>query len=145
MTVVFDAEPLVAFAFDGPGAETVEAWLGRVYDGDRAGYVATVTLAEVRYVAARKATVERADTHIRRLRELGVQPYDIDGLWQSASTLKAEYTLSVGDAYAVAAAAALGDKRERVTLLVGGDDDFDAFEADSDFAPRIEWFRTESV
>ncbi|MFC7041469.1 type II toxin-antitoxin system VapC family toxin [Halonotius sp. GCM10025705] len=59
MTVVFDAEPLIAFAFDEPGAEAVEEWLDRVYDGDRAGYVATITLAEVRYVAARKASPSR--------------------------------------------------------------------------------------
>jgi PIN domain. len=145
MTVVFDAEPVLAFAFDEPGAETVEDWLDRVYDGDRAGYIGTITLAEVQYVAARKASAEQADAHIRRLRELGVQPYDIDGCWRTASELKADYTLSLGDAYAVATAAALGDEGERVTLLVGADDDYDAFEAADDFQHRIERFRTEAA
>ena len=88
MTVVFDAEPLVAFAFDEPGAATVEEWLDRVYDGDRAGYVATITLAEVRYIAARKASPEQADAHIRRLRELGLTEYEIDDCWRTASELK---------------------------------------------------------
>ena len=32
MTVVFDAEPLLAFAFDEPGAEAVDGWLDRVYE-----------------------------------------------------------------------------------------------------------------
>ena len=144
MTVVFDAEPLVAFAFDEPGAETVEDWLDRVYDGDRAGYVATVTLAEVRYVAARKATVEQADAHIRRLRELGLSEYEVDGLWRTAAELKRRHALAVGDAYAVAAAVDL-DADEDVTLLVGADDDFDAVENDPDRQHLIERFRTDAA
>ena len=144
MTVVFDAEPLVAFAFDEPGAETVEDWLDRVYDGDRAGYVATVTLAEVRYVAARKASPEQADAHIRRLRELGLSEYEVDGLWRPAAELKRRHALAVGDAYAVAAAADL-DADEDVTLLVGADDDFDAVENDPDRQHLIERFRTDAA
>jgi ribonuclease VapC len=144
MMVVFDAEPLVAFAFDEPGAETVEDWLDRVYDGDRAGYVATVTLAEVRYVAARKATVEQADAHIRRLQELGLSEYEVDGLWRTAAELKRRHALAVGDAYAVAAAADL-DADEDVTLLVGADDDFDAVENDPDRQHLIERFRTDAA
>ena len=145
MTVVFDAEPLVAFAFDEPGAEAVEEWLDRVYDGDRAGYVATITLADVRYIAARKASPEEADAHIRRLREVGLTEYEIDDCWQTASELKRKYALAVGDAYAVAAAAALDPDRERVTLLVGADDDFDAVENDPDRQQLIERFRTEAA
>ena len=144
MTVVFDAEPLVAFAFDEPGAATVEEWLDRVYDGDRAGYVATVTLAEVRYVAARKASPEQADAHIRRLRELGLSEYEVDGLWRTAAELKRRHALAVGDAYAVAAAADL-DADEDVTLLVGADDDFDAVENDPDRQHLIERFRTDAA
>ena len=144
MTVVFDAEPLVAFAFDEPGAETVEDWLDRVYDGDRAGYVATVTLAEVRYVAARKASPEQADAHIRRLRELGLSEYEVDGLWRTAAELKRRHALAIGDAYAVAAAVDL-DADENVTLLVGADDDFDAVENDPDRQHLIERFRTDAA
>ena len=144
MTVVFDAEPLLAFAFDEPGAEAVEEWLDRVYDGDRAGYVATITLAEVRYIAARKASPEEADAHIRRLRELGLTEYEINDCWQTASELKRKYALAVGDAYAVAAAVDL-DADEEVTLLVGADNDFDAVENDPDLQHLIERFRTESV
>lgn len=143
MTVVFDAEPLLAFAFDEPGAEAVEAWLDRVYDGDRAGYVATVTLAEFRYVAARTASPEAADAHIRRLQELGLTAYEIDNCWQTVAELKRRHTISLGDAYAVAAAIDLDS--EGVTLLVGADDDFDAIEADDELQCRIERFRSESV
>ena len=145
MTVVFDAGPLLAFAFDEPGAEAVEGWLDRVYDGDRAGYVATITLADVRYIAARKASPEEADAHIRRLLELGLTECEIDDCWQTASELKRKYALAVGDAYAVAAAVDLDADGERVTLLVGADDDFDAVENDPDRQQLVERFRTESV
>jgi len=145
MTVVFDAEPLIAFAFDEPGAATVEEWLDRVYDGDRAGYVATITLAEVRYIAARKASPEQADAHIRRLREVGLTEYEIDDCWRTASELKRKHALAVGDAYAVAAAVDLDGDCERVTLLVGADDDFGDLEATDDFQHLIERFRTEAV
>ena len=145
MTVVFDAEPLIAFAFDEPGAEAVEEWLDRVYDGDRAGYVATITLAEVRYIAARKASPEEADAHIRRLLELGLAEYEIDDCWQTVAELRRKHALALGDAYAVAAAAALDADRERVTLLVGADDDFDAVENDPDRQQLIERFRTEAA
>jgi len=145
MTVVFDAEPLIAFAFDEPGAEAVEEWLDRVYDGDRAGYVATITLAEVQYIAARKASPEQADAHIRRLRELGLTEYEIDDRWRTVAELKRKHALAVGDAYAVAAAADLATDREGVTLLVGADDDFDAIEGDNEFEPGIERFRTEAA
>jgi len=142
MTVVFDAEPLLAFAFDEPGAE---AGLDRVYDGDRAGYVATITLADVRYIAARKASPEEADAHIRRLRELGLTEYEIDDCWQTVAELRRQHALALGDAYVVAAAVDLDGDSKGVTLLVGADDDFDAVENDPDLQHLFERFRTESV
>jgi len=80
MTVVFDAEPLLAFAFDEPGAGEVERWLDHVYDGELDGYVSTINLAEFRYIAVRKASPEQADAHINDLRDMGVTEYNIDGL-----------------------------------------------------------------
>jgi len=144
MTVVFDAEPLVAFAFDEPGADVVEEWLTRVYDGDP-GYVSTITLAEFRYIAARKSSAEAADAHLSQLRELGLTEYPIDDLWQAASTLKLDHAPSVGDAYAAAAAADLATEGEEITLLVGADADWEAFVADADFAPQIERFRADAA
>lgn len=145
MTVVFDAEPLLAFSFDEPGADVVERWLDRVYDGDCAGYVATINLVEFRYVAGRKVSLANADAHIDALRDMGVTPYGIDDLWERASELKAVYGPSIGDAYAVAVAADLAADREDVTLLVGADDDFDAFEETAEYRDLIERFRDHSV
>lgn len=146
MTVVFDAEALLAFSFDEQGAGEVERWLDRVYDGELDGYISTINLAEFRYIAAREASVEKADAQIDDLRDMGVTEYTIDDLWKTASDLKATYRPSIGDAYAVAAARDLDNDDERdVTLLVGADDDYDVFEDTEGFENLIERFRTESA
>ena len=141
MTVILDAEPLLAFSFDEQGAREFERWLDRVYDGDVDGYISTINLAEFRYIAARKASTEQADEHIDALRDMGVAEYNIDGLWKVASELKATYNPSIGDAYAIAAAEHLDNSDERdVTLLVGADDDYDVFEDDERVNHLIERF-----
>lgn len=142
MTVVFDAEPLLAFAFNEPGAGEVERWLDLVYDGEVDGYIATINLTEFRYVATRNASAEQADSHIHALRDMGLSEYNIDGLWEAASELKATYSPSIGDAYAVAATKDLDNNSQRdTTLLVGADDDYDVFETESAFEHLIERFR----
>lgn len=146
MTAVFDAEPLLAFSFDEPGAGEVEHWLDRVYDGDLDGYISTINLAEFRYIAARKTSVEKADSHIQDLRDMGVTEYNIDALWEGASELKAAYSLAIGDAYAVAAAKELDTEDGRnVTLLVGADDDYDVLADTEGFDHLIERFRNEAA
>lgn len=146
MSVVFDAEPLLAFSFDEQGAEEVERWLDRVYDGERDGYVSTINLAEFRYVATREASAERADAHITALRDMGLTEYAIDDLWEVASDLKAAYSPSLGDAYAIAAAKNIDDDTEGdVTLLVGADDDYDVFENEAGFGHLIERYRDDSL
>lgn len=149
MTVVFDTEPLLAFAFDEPGAEVVEQWLDRVYDGELNGYVSSLNLAEFRYVAIRKSSRSQADEYIESLLDMGVDTYDVDDLWKIASNLKADYGIAIGDAYAVATAVSneldLSNGGEDVTLLVGADDDYDALEDKDGFTPRIERFRHDSA
>jgi predicted nucleic acid-binding protein len=144
MKVLFDAEPLLAFAFDEPGADAVEGMLEDVYDGDVDGCVTTVNLAEFRYVAARLRSAERADAHIADLERLGVAEYGIDGVWRRASNVKAEHGLPLGDAYAVAAAEAEDAAGNGVTLVVGADDDYDELEGTEEFGHLIERFREES-
>ena len=143
MTVVFDAEPLLAFSFDEPGASDVERWLDRVYDGDCDGYISTINLAEFRYVATRNSSLEQADAQIDALADMGVTTYDVDDLWKPTAALKATYSPSIGDAYALATARRLDTDDERdVTLLVGADDDYDVFETTDGFEHLIERFRT---
>jgi len=67
---------------------------------------------------------------------MGVKEYAVDSLWKRVSELKTEYTVALGDAYALAAAEDLGG-----TLLVGADDDYDVFVDDEVFGDLIERFR----
>ena len=143
MTVVFDAEPLLAFAFDEPGARDVEGYLDRVYDNEVDGRITTVNLAEFRYVAVRKTSAVAADAHIEDLREIGVTEYGVDDLWSAVSDLKTAYNPALGDAYAVAAATEIAADGTDTTLLVGADDDYDVFEQEDEFEGLIERFRTE--
>jgi predicted nucleic acid-binding protein len=144
MTVIFDAEALLAFSFNEQGAGEVKRWLDYVYDGELDGYISTINLAELRYIAARKTSPGQADSHVRALRDMGVAEYSIDGLWKAASELKATHNPSIGDAYAVAAADDLdNDDGRDVTLLVGADDDYDVFADNERFKHLIERFREE--
>ena len=145
MTVIFDAEPLVAFAFDEPGAEAVEDILDDVYDGETDGYVTTINLAEFRYIATRLSSPERADAHIEDLKQMGVTEYRIDDVWELASDLKTTYSPSLGDAYAVAATKQEDNDGNDVTLLIGAYDDYDDFEEEEEFKHLIERFRDEPV
>ena len=138
MNVLFDAEPLLAFAFDEPGADAVEEVLESVYDGDVDGYVTTVNLAEVRYVAARLSSPKRADEHVAGLKRMDVREYGVDDLWKRVANIKRNHTLALGDAYALAAAAAENEAGNEVTLLVGADDDYDELERGAEFGELIE-------
>jgi predicted nucleic acid-binding protein len=146
MTVVFDTEALLAFAFDEPGTDVVEGWLDRVYDDEVRGCVTTVNLAEFRYVAARKTSMSRADGHIQDLLDIGLSEHGVDSLWRAVSTIKATYSPALGDAYAVAAASEIdGHESAETTLLVGADDDYDRFEATDEFGHLLERFRDDAA
>ncbi|GAB3029633.1 type II toxin-antitoxin system VapC family toxin [Natronobiforma cellulositropha] len=132
-TIVFDAEPLVAYLDDEPGSDVVEAWIDRVASGEIDGYVSPVTKTEVLYVGSRVGfRPDDVRASLGRLEELGVAVYDARECWESAAALKEAYAMALGDAYALATAAAVGG-----TLLVGADDDFDGLEDD------VERFRDE--
>jgi hypothetical protein len=76
---------------------------------------------------------------------MGVTEYDVDDLWEVASDLKAAYSPSIGDAYAIATATDLDSEERNVTLPVGADDDYDAFEVEAGFEHLVERFRDEPV
>jgi predicted nucleic acid-binding protein len=118
--VVFDAEPLVAHADDEPGSDAVEEYLNAVAAEDTAGYACCVNLAEIRYTLARKYDRTTADDYLDWLSNLGIETVDVGDTWTEASEYILRYNPALGDAFALAAAEAVG-----ATLLVGGDDDYD--------------------
>ena len=121
-TVVFDAEPLIAYFADEPGSDTVERYLTAV-EGATDGCIAAVNAAELHYIVRGNAGPERADTVIEVLEESGIQRLGTDELWRTAADFKFQYSPALGDAFALAAAAVVDG-----TLLVGADDDYDAID-----------------
>jgi predicted nucleic acid-binding protein len=117
-TVVFDAEPLIAYFSDEPGSDTVERYLTAV-EGTTEGYIAAVNAAELHYIVRGNAGRKRADTVIDVLEESGIKRLGTDELWRTAADFKFQYLPALGDAFALAAAAVVDG-----TLLVGADDDF---------------------
>ncbi len=130
--IVFDAEPLIAYYWDEPGSDAVEARIRAVESGERKGLVNTVTCTEVHYVV-RRDDADRADAYLSRIRNW-LQVIEADAVWEKASLFKSRYTIALGDAFTLATA----DARDG-TAFVGADDDFaDVTEVE------VKRFRTDS-
>ena len=121
--LVFDAEPLVAYADDEPGSDVVEKHLTKVEKDKLSGYVSYVNLTEVKYILSRSNDRETARQYIEGLIKLGLEPYAVDDVWNQAAEVILNVNPSLGDAFAVATAKELGG-----TLIIGGDSDFNYVE-----------------
>lgn len=119
MTFVFDAQALIAYALDEPGADVMEEILNRVREGERPAWCSVVNLAELRYVLLRRSP-ESADGFVSWCIETGIQQASVDDVWPAAARIKANHTVSLADAFALATAASLD-----ATLVTGRDPDFD--------------------
>jgi len=118
-TIVFDAEPLIAYFCDEPGSDTVERYIEAV-EGAADGYISAVNLAEVHYIVRAIDGIERADAVAEVLAESGIRRLDTAETWSGAAAFKFRYAPALGDAFALATAAHVDG-----TLLVGADDDYD--------------------
>ena len=121
--LVFDAEPLVAYADDEPGSNVVEKYLTQVEEDTLSGYVSYVNLTELEYILTRSNNRETAQQYIEGLIKIGLEPYAVDNVWNQAVEVILNVNPSLGDAFAVATAKELGG-----TLIIGGDSDFDCVE-----------------
>ncbi|SNR78785.1 Predicted nucleic acid-binding protein, contains PIN domain [Halorubrum ezzemoulense] len=128
---VFDTEPLIAFLYNEEGHEAVNEILNDIEAGRADGVLAEVNATELLYKVARiegdgtatSDTLRSGDRDIRALKRRGVSIKRAD--WHTAGVIKADGSISLGDAYAVA----LAHDRD-ATLLVGGDDDFNSLPVD---------------
>ena len=118
-SIVFDAEPLIAYFCDEPGSDTVEAYVDAV-EGKADGYISAVNLAEVHYIVRAIDGEERADAVVDVLEESGIRRIDTEHTWPLAAEFKFGYAPALGDAFALGTAAHVGG-----TLLVGADGDYD--------------------
>lgn len=121
--VVFDTEPLVAYADDEPGRDEVATYLNAVVHGDSEGTLNYVNATEVRYVLGRKYDRTIADRFLQWIWTIGVTTVEAEAVWEAAADYIVEFDPALGDAYALATAATVGG-----TLLVGGDSEYDSIE-----------------
>jgi len=133
-TVVFDAEPLVAYFCDEPGSDTIEQYVDAV-EGAADGYISAINLAEVQYIVRAIDGEKRANAVVDVLAESGIRRVDTEQTWRLAADFKFCRSPALGDAFALGAAAHVDG-----TLLVGADDDCHDITAVS-----ITRFRTEPV
>jgi len=124
---VFGTEAIIAFLYNEPGHEAVAELLDEVFTGDADGLLTETNASEVFYLVARfegvedvptDASLREADRDTRALERQGVEVEAAD--WRLAAEVKADGSISLADAYAVA----LVHERD-VTLVAGADDDFD--------------------
>jgi len=133
-TIVFDAEPLIAYFCNEPGSDTVETYVEAV-EGAADGYISAINLAEVHYIVRAIDGEKRADAVVDVLEESGIRRVDTEATWPLAADFKFRYGPALGDAFALGTAAHVDG-----TLLVGADDDYDDVTA-----VPITRFRTESA
>lgn len=133
--IVLDTEAYIAHYFEEPGADAVDDWLNKVYDGELAGFVSPATLTEVRYIICRaeEDAMAAADEYVEQLiwpnfSEHETAPRDV-------AAIKCRYPIALGDAFALATAVST-DAR----LIAGADDDWDEPIADG---YDIKRFRTD--
>jgi len=124
-TYVLDASALLAYIYDEPGADRVEA----ILKGEEV-YMSAATLGEVFYVVMQEEGKEAALQALARIRNIGISIVPLDeGLALSTANLKGFSGIPYVDG--MAAATALEYDATLVTL----DPDFERLEGQI----RIEW------
>jgi predicted nucleic acid-binding protein len=130
---VFDANALIAYLEDEPGAELVEQLLG---DLTNTSFVHAINLCEVYYGARREHGEEAAQSAIAELRSAGLsEAQDMDeAIWHEAGRLKADYRrISLADCFCAALANRVGGE------LVTADREYEPLNADG--ACRVRFIR----
>jgi len=130
--ITVDAEPLIAYYWDEPRADDVEAVLDDIERGDVRGWTNTITCTEVRYVCGRDDP-ESARQYVSRIRNwFGV--VSAEAVWEQAAAYKREHSVALGDAFTLATAV-----EKDTVAYCGADDDFD------DLDVAIRRFRADGV
>ena len=119
--LTFDSEPLLAFFLGETGGEIVSDCLAKIQRKEMEGFINVINLTEVYYILYRLNPL-RADETCRALGHLGITvlPVEDNDLWRNAAKIKAQHSLSLADAFAAATA-----EKQKSTLIVGSDRDFD--------------------
>ncbi|WP_049935206.1 PIN domain-containing protein [Haloplanus natans] len=121
--IAIDAEPLIAYYWDEPGADAVEGVIDAVERGHVQGWINTVTCTEVRYVCGRDDP-ETARQYVSRIRNW----FDVvtaETVWERAAACKQAHRIALGDVFTIATA-----MEKDAVAYCGADDDFNGIDVD---------------
>ena len=119
--LTFDSEPLLAFFLGETGGDLISDCLTEIQNKEKEGFISVINLTEVYYVLYRLNPL-KADEACRALIYFGIRVLAVedDEVWRNAAKIKAQHSLSLADAFAVATA-----EKQKATLVVGKDREFD--------------------
>jgi ribonuclease VapC len=122
-TYVFDSHALLAFFQGEPDAETVEKILRQSHAESSNVFISLINLGEIIYLTKRRFGDEKKIELLSRIYQLGFKIIPVsDALVFQAAEIKAEYTLSYADCFALACAI------DHSAILVTGDPEFKSVE-----------------
>ncbi|MGZ9165867.1 MAG: PIN domain-containing protein [Anaerolineales bacterium] len=133
---ILDTFALLAYLQDEPAASRIEKLLENARQGKCRLYLSTINLGEILYITERRGGVAKVQDVLALLRQLPVEalPADEQTIF-AAAHIKANYSVSYADAFAIVAAQTVGG-----TLLTG-DPEFGAVEE----LVNIEWLQKSAV
>lgn len=129
---VLDSFALLAYLAGEPGMIRVRTLLTEAAKGSISLYLSVINLGEILYIVERKQGLVAAQRTLAALDQLPVQVLPAERrVVLSAARIKARYTISYADSFAVAAA------QEQQAVLITGDPEFKPLVADG--LLRVEW------
>jgi ribonuclease VapC len=117
--IVFDSHAILKWTQMESGYKKVKSLLKACQDGALAGFISQINLGEVYYKSIRAVGIERARQFLDNFERLPITILvpDRNLIWKAAE-IKAEFSISYADCFAVATAMGLDAK------IVTGDPDF---------------------
>jgi uncharacterized protein len=129
---VLDSFALISYFRDEPGAQAMENLLIAAEKKGSPFYMTDVNYAEVKYSIVKKDGPEAWDEAAKILESLPIEYYSTTrALADCAADFKAQYKLSLADAFAAALA------KEKKAELVTGDPEFKSLEGEI----KINWIK----
>jgi len=131
-SIVFDSFAILTFLKGEPSSNLVKEYLLKIHNKQAIGYISAVNLCEVYYIVMREKGYEDAEILTTSLKDWGLNVVLADeDMAKKAGYLKAQYPLSLADAFA----AATSQKLE--ACLLTGDPEFQKLKGKIE----IEWIK----
>lgn len=129
---ILDTFALLAYLRDEPAAARIEKLLENARQGKCRLYLSITNLGEILYITERRGGIAKVQDALALLRQLPIEllPADEQTIF-AAAHVKANYTVSYADAFAIVAA------QTRGATVVTGDPEFGAVEE----IVNIEWLQ----